>query len=96
MYYDLTETEYKKYEKEFKKTYIGKQYNITRLSTKTIGCVLCLICGFILGYNSIETFKVTLNEFLLFFLGSFCLLLDFLCDLEYKKELKNYIIEKNK
>ena len=87
-YYDLTKAEYKKYEKEFNKLYVGKQYANARLVSAIIGCILWGIGGGIVGYNSVETFKVGLSDFSLFFIGGLCLLESVLWHIEYRKELK--------
>ena len=93
-YYDLTKEQYKKFEKEFKKLYVSKQYTNAQLVSGIIGCILWGLAGGIIGYNSIEAIQVGLNEIALFFIGGSCLLESFLLQIEYKKELKNYIIEK--
>jgi len=54
------------------------------------------IGGGIVGYNSVETFQIGLSDFTLFFIGGLCLLESVLWHIEYRKELKKYIIEKNK
>lgn len=96
MYYDLTKAEYQKFEKQFKKTYIGQQFFYARLGVTILGCILWGIAGGIVGYNSVETFQVRLGDFTLFFIGGLCLLESVLWHIEYRKELEKYIIEKNK
>ena len=96
MYYSLTKNEYKKFEKDFVKTYVGKQYAIGRLTSAIIGCVFWCIAGGIIGYNSVETFQVSISDFALLFIGGLCILESVLWHIEYRKELKNYILEKNK
>jgi len=95
-YYDLTKEEYKNNEKQFKKTYIGQQFFNARLVQAIIGCVLWGISGWTIGYYSVEELTVTLPEFALLFVGGICLLASVLWHIEYRKELKKYIIEKNK
>lgn len=95
-YYDLTKEEYKKFEKQFKKTYIGQQFFNVRLGQTIIGCILWGLAGGIIGYYSVEELTVTLPEFTLLFVGGICLLASVLWHIQYRKELKKYIIEKNK
>lgn len=96
MYYDLTKNEYKKHEKEFNKTYIGKQLSNARLIPGLFGCILWGIAGGIIGYNFVDAIEITLTELSLFFIGGLSLMECVLWHIEYRKELKNYIIEKNK
>lgn len=96
MYYDLSKKEYLEYEKQFKKTYVGKQLSMGRFPSAIVGTILWCVTGGIVGYNSVEAFQITLTEFTFFFIGGLCLLESVLWHIEYRKELKNYILQTNK
>lgn len=91
MYYSLNKKEYQKYEKNFKKTYIGEKYFISKIIPGVLSCTLWGIAGGIVGYNSIDSFEVPNSAFLFFFIGGIGILETILCEIEYTRELKNYI-----
>ena len=93
MYYNLTKEQYKEYAKKFNKTVIGKQYSQDKITSLIIGCILWGVAGFLVGYNSVEALTISLTEIGLFLVGGFVLVEGVLNDLEYKRELKNYILE---
>lgn len=90
-YYDLTKEEYKKFEKEFNTTYVGKQIFNYRFTGWLIG----LISYVPVLYTSIKTDLISLYDLIYLFIGSICLLLSVLVHIYYRKELKKYIIEKS-
>lgn len=96
MYYDLTKEQYKKYEKKFKKTYVGKEYFQAYLTSAIGTLVFAFITGFMYGY--IE--EVTLNDmsilFAFVFIAIGCGIECVLWHIQYRKELKNYILSDNK
>lgn len=89
MYYNLTKEQYKEYAKKFNKTVIGKQYSQEKLIGLILGCILWGTAGFRAGYN----FEITLIEIAFLIMGGFVLVEGVLNDLEYRRELKNYILE---
>lgn len=96
MYYNLTKKEYKEFEKKFNKTYIGRQLYIGVITSLIFGCILFAIAGYDMGYRSVEYFEITLLDIALFMVGGFSLIENALKQSEYRRELKQYILEKNK
>jgi hypothetical protein len=93
IYYELSEKCYKEYERDFKKTHIGKHLYRARVIFSTITCFLWVITGVIAGNNIIT--NATLFECVLFFIGGLYFISSILWHIEYRKELKNYILVKN-
>ena len=96
MYYNLSKKEYNEYGKKFNKSFIGKQLYIGYITSFLFGCICMGIMGFDLGYRSIEKFEVTLFDIALIIYAGFSLVECVLKQIEYRKELKQYISEKNK
>ena len=96
MYYNLTKKEYKEFEKKFNKTYIGRQLYIGVITSLIFGCILFAIAGYDIGYRAVEAFEITLLDIALFMVGGFSLIENVLKQAEYRRELKQYILEKNK
>lgn len=95
MYYDLTKEQYKKYEKKFKKTYVGKEYFQAYLTSAIGTLIFAFVAGFVYGYTEV----VTLNDMAYLFgftvIAIGCGLECVLWHTQYRKELKNYILSKN-
>lgn len=51
-YYDLTKKERKEYEKEFKKTPVGKDLNSNKVLFEVILGVFFFVYGFVIGFTS--------------------------------------------
>lgn len=91
MYYKLKKEEYLEYEQKFKQTYVGKQIFNARFIQSVIGAIFWGIAGFDIGYNSIESFKISFNDFAFIFMGGLFLLTSVLWHIEYRREIKDYI-----
>ena len=97
MYYNLTKEKYKKYEGEFKKTYVGSQCYKSMISLYFgfIFMFLLIILDYFL--DSLDKVKFALDVFsicdfiVLFIVG----IASFFQYLEYKREVKDYILNKN-
>lgn len=97
MYYNLTKEKYKKYEAEFKKTYVGSQCYKSMVSLYFGFIFLLLLIMFDYFLDSIDKVKFVLDVFsicdfiILFIVG----IASFFQYLEYKREVKDYILNKN-
>ena len=97
MYYNLTKEKYKKYEAEFKKTYVGSQCYKSMVSLYFGFIFLLLLIMFDYFLDSIDKVKFALDVFsicdfiVLFIVG----IASFFQYLEYKREVKDYILNKN-
>lgn len=96
MNYNLTKKEYNEYGNKFNKTYIGKHLYVGYIASFLFGCICMGIMGFDVGYSSIEKFEVTLFDIVLIIFAGFSLIEGILKQIEYRSELKQYIIEQNK
>ncbi len=97
MYYNLTKEKYKNYEAEFKKTYVGSQCYKSMVSLFFGFIFLLLLIMFDYFLDSIDKVKFVLDVFsicdfiILFIVG----IASFFQYLEYKREVKDYILNKN-
>lgn len=94
MYYELTKEQLKKYEKNFRKTYIGKQYFLSYFITALIALFFLidiLVSTFFDGGNIVDLESLCyLFIMLSFIIGTI------LAKLTYDKEFKEYILSQNK
>ena len=94
MYYELTKEQYKKYEKEFKKTYVGKMSFIKCMAILGITVFfLAIILFFPYVEGSNEALMLELSCYIIV---SACLVCEALLGLNYKNELKDYIQSQKK
>lgn len=97
MYYKLTKEQYKKYEADYKKTYVGSQCYKSMISLYFGFIFLVFIAMFDCFLDSIDKVEFSLNVFnicdfiIIFIVG----IASFFQYLEYKREVKDYIISKN-
>ena len=97
VYYNLTKEKYKKYEAGFKKTYVGSQCYKSMVSLYFGFIFLLLLIMFDYFLDSIDKVKFALDVFsicdfiVLFIVG----IASFFQYLEYKREVKDYILNKN-
>jgi len=98
VYYDLTKQEYKKHESEFKKKYIGKTLFTRWLASYIVFIVFVfeIVFGLILDY--INNIPIKLDMVDIFYIVGILLIgiITVLYQIEYRKELKDYIITKVK
>ena len=98
VYYDLTKQECKKHESEFKKKYIGKTLFTRWLASYIVFIVFVfeIVFGLILDY--INNIPIKLDMVDIFYIVGILLIgiITVLYQIEYRKELKDYIITKGK
>ena len=58
--------------------------------------ILFGIAGFDIGYRSVESFEIIMFDMALFLVGGYSLLETVLRQVEYRAELKQYILEQTK
>ncbi len=94
MYYNLTKKQFQKYEKDFRKTYIGRTYYVSYLTSYILAPLffLCMNVWMILDPNKI--FSVELSQ-----ISFVVVMISFLIGgtiiwVHYMKELKGFIMTK--
>ena len=98
MYYKLTKEQYKKYESEFKKTYVGctlfKKWLISYIVFLVF--VFEIFFSFIIDY--IDNSPLVIDAMDIFYLVGILIIgiVTSLYRLEYRKEVKDYITNSNK
>ncbi len=94
MYYELTKEQYKKKEKEFRKTYVGKTSYLKCMALLGISVFFLAIILFIPSIEGNETSMVL--ELACYIIISACLVCEAMMGLNYKSELKDYILSQKK
>lgn len=99
MYITITQSEYRKYSKEFKKTFLGKSRYRDYLWCSILGTYFTLILSleFIIGIIKQVDVKLDFNNVIFILLTIIFLSLTLITRITYDKHLKEYIeYKKNK
>lgn len=94
MYYKLTKKQFKKYEKEFKKTYIGKRYYYSYLVSYIIAPIFFLGMMIWLILNPTEVYSMDITQLTFVLVMVSFLIGGTIIWIHYMKELKGYIMSK--
>ena len=94
MYYELTKEQYKKHEKAFRKTYVGKMSYLKCMALLGIAIFFLAMILFVpYVESSNESLVVELSCYIIV---SACVVCEAMMGLNYKNELKEYIQSQKK
>ena len=94
MYYELTRKEYKKYNKEFRNTCIGRNYRITYLSYYIVAIIM-LIETFVSSICE-NSYTLELGDLAFILIMASFIICGTNIWLKYESELKEYILKQKK